>query len=282
MRDDFAVFIPTHGRPEKQLTLELLKKEGYDGKWYLVLDNEDETKGEYEKRYGTENIIVFDKTEWMEKVDSMDNFHEHRASVYARNFIFQAARERGIKNFLMVDDDSTAISYRYEKDGRLLTKHFNGKINKIFQYMVKFAEDSQAAAVSFGMVQYLMGGVNSSNLKKGLIRKSLNSFFCSVDRPIEFFGSICEDVAAYTTYGSRGRLFFSFIPITLQPVKTMTIESGMTEVYREKGEYIKFFYPIISSPSSVEIAYKNGNAYHKIKMDLCVPKIISEKYKKGV
>ena len=43
MRDDFAVFILTHGRARQQKTLATLKKCGYTGKLFLVIDDEFET-----------------------------------------------------------------------------------------------------------------------------------------------------------------------------------------------------------------------------------------------
>ena len=48
MRDDFAVLIPTHGRPEVK-TVETLRKFNYTGKIYLILDNEDDKEKENEE-----------------------------------------------------------------------------------------------------------------------------------------------------------------------------------------------------------------------------------------
>ena len=42
MRDDFAVMILTHGRADRVYTLKSLRKGGYTGKVYIVIDNEDE------------------------------------------------------------------------------------------------------------------------------------------------------------------------------------------------------------------------------------------------
>lgn len=45
---DFAVFIITHGRPQKQPTYDFLKSPNT----YLVCDNEDDTLEEYKERFG--------------------------------------------------------------------------------------------------------------------------------------------------------------------------------------------------------------------------------------
>lgn len=47
MRDDFAVMILTHGRADRVYTLSSLRKGGYTGKVFLVLDNEDDQHDEY-------------------------------------------------------------------------------------------------------------------------------------------------------------------------------------------------------------------------------------------
>ena len=43
----FVAFILTHGRPDRVLTYEKLRKHGYTGKIYIVCDDEDKTLPEY-------------------------------------------------------------------------------------------------------------------------------------------------------------------------------------------------------------------------------------------
>ena len=47
MRNDFAVFILTHGRADEMVTIKALKKGHYTGKIYLILDDEDEQVNRY-------------------------------------------------------------------------------------------------------------------------------------------------------------------------------------------------------------------------------------------
>lgn len=58
MRDDCAIFILSHGRPDKVYTLKTLERTGYSGKWYLILDNEDSTIDQYVANFGKEHIVV--------------------------------------------------------------------------------------------------------------------------------------------------------------------------------------------------------------------------------
>lgn len=105
MRDDFAVFILTHGRADNVETMKALKKGGYTGKWYMIIDNEDKMADQYRKNYGAEHIVMFDKQAAYNRADTMDNFNNHRAIIYARNESFGIAKDLGLKYFLMLDDD---------------------------------------------------------------------------------------------------------------------------------------------------------------------------------
>ena len=60
MLNDFCVFILTHGRPDKVYTVNTLKKHGYTGPVYLVIDDEDNTSAKYYENYG-DQVIMFSK-----------------------------------------------------------------------------------------------------------------------------------------------------------------------------------------------------------------------------
>ena len=96
MRNDFAVLILSHGRADRVYTIPTLRKGGYTGKIYIVVDNEDEQQDEYIVRYGKENVIVFDKPEAMKHSDTMDNYEKHNIVLYARNSCFEIAKRLGL------------------------------------------------------------------------------------------------------------------------------------------------------------------------------------------
>ena len=60
MRDDFCAFILTHGRPDKVLTYRTLRRAGYTGKIFIVVDDEDKTRHQYMAEFG-EQVLVFSK-----------------------------------------------------------------------------------------------------------------------------------------------------------------------------------------------------------------------------
>ena len=59
MWNDFAIFILTHGRPDNVRTIASLRSHGYTGKIVLVIDNEDQSRANYEA-LGVD-VVVFDK-----------------------------------------------------------------------------------------------------------------------------------------------------------------------------------------------------------------------------
>ena len=108
-KNDFAIFILSHGRANNQRTIDTLERLGYSGKLYIVLDNEDEQEAEYKRLYGEDKIIIFDKAEEMKHTDVMNNFQNHKLVVYARNRVNDIAKEMGVKYYLLLDDDFVAF-----------------------------------------------------------------------------------------------------------------------------------------------------------------------------
>ena len=100
----FATFILTHGRADNVLSYRALKKGGYTGQIYLLVDNEDKQLQKYLDNYGDE-VIVFDKMKVAESVDACDNYGKRNSVVFARNYNFAIARELGLTHFWQLDDD---------------------------------------------------------------------------------------------------------------------------------------------------------------------------------
>ena len=171
MRNDFAVFILTHGRADNVVTVPAIKKAGYTGKIYFIIDDEDEQAEEYKKNFGADRVIIFDK---------------------------QAAYDRA-------------------------------------------------------------------------------------DTPIEYRGTMNEDVVTYTTLSSRGHLFFSNTQYCVVQLPTQSLSGGMTDAYKEGGTYLKTFYAIMSMPSAVKVSMMyttHKRIHHRINWEHTAPKILNEKWRK--
>ena len=93
MKYKFAVFILSHGRPDKVYTLKQLQKNNYTGDWYIIIDNEDAQREEYIKNFGKDKVVIFDKAAIAEKFDTIDTSTDRRSVVFARNACFDIAEE---------------------------------------------------------------------------------------------------------------------------------------------------------------------------------------------
>lgn len=285
MNNDFCVFILTHGRPNRVYTYDTLKECGYSGDLFLIVDNEDETVEEYKKIYG-DKVLIFDKQREFIRTDTPDLSTDKRCIIYARNICFDIAKEKGYRYFLELDDDYTSFCFRYPECGSLKSKRIKN-INLIFQYFCEFLEESGALTVAFAQAGDFIGGLKATGggaYSKKVLRKAMNSFFCSTERPFRFVGRINEDVNTYTSLSNKGNLFFTITDIALNQKQTQTNSGGMSEMYIDNGTYVKSFYTVIYSPQAVTVERMGGNTYHRIHHHIdwskCAPMILSDKYKK--
>lgn len=214
---DFCVFILTHGRPNNIKTVSALKKCGYTGEIYFIVDNEDKLIEEYIKKFGKQYVKVFDKKFYADKIDECDNFDERRTTTHARNASFDIAREIGVKYFIQLDDDYTNFRYRWVND-KYLTAGFVKNLDFYFNAYLDFFKSTNCKSIAFAQGGDFIGGeaCGMINNYKQNSRKCMNSFICSTDREFQFIGSMNEDVNAYVSLGSRGDLFLTLPYIGLE------------------------------------------------------------------
>ena len=282
---NFAVLILSHGRANNVITINTLRKQGYTGDIYIIVDNEDDQIEDYKKLIGenkVKEIIVFDKEEEMKHTDTADNFKDHRLVVYARNKCHDIAKKIGLDYFLELDDDYTGFGIRYASGETLKRKKITN-LDLLFDEFIDFLEISNALTVAFAQGGDYIGGVGSKVWQEQLSRKAMNCFFCKTDRPFKFSGSTNEDVNAYITYGNKGQLMFTVATICMDQLQTQSNAGGLTDIYLDNGTYVKSFYSVIHQPQCAKIS-SMGNKFkrihHKILWDKCTPKILNEKWKK--
>jgi hypothetical protein len=283
MENNFCAFILTHGRADSVFTYDSLKSQGYTGKIYIVIDNEDKKADEYYKKFGNE-VIMFDKEEMSKTFDEADNFNDRRAIVYARNACFKIAKDLNIKYFIQLDDDYTSFRYSANSKGEYITQDTRIKnLDNIFSAMLDFYKETDVHSIAMAQGGDFIGGENSKVFKDKLARKCMNSFICSTERPFLFDGRINEDVNNYTYKGSIGYKFFTIASVRLEQKQTQSNDGGMTDIYQDNGTYIKSFYSVIFQPSSVTVSLmgnKNMRLHHRVNWTYTVPQILDEKYKK--
>lgn len=282
--NNFAVVIPTHGRHDRVYTINSLRKSGYSGDIYLLCDDEDKQLDLYRKQFG-DKVLVFSKDAYAGKFDKMDNFGNKACVVYARNAMWDAARSVGLKYFAVADDDYTAFQYRVTSDGGYYGKTAKN-IDNVFSAYVEFMKESGVDTICFAQGGDYIGGAENQKVVDGFktSRKMMNLYFFDVDKPLEFKGTINEDLTSSVTEGSIGRVILTTYLNSITQKETQSNAGGLTEIYLELGTYVKSFYSVIAAPSCIKVAAMGATSmrlHHSVTWKNAVPKIIRDIYKKG-
>lgn len=282
MRNDFALLILSHGRADNVRTLRTMLEDGYTGRWYIIIDNEDKQQDIYKKNFGEDHIIVFDKLKKSLECETCDQPRNRNAVIYARESCFEIARSLGLKYFLELDDDYTAFSTRIEKNG-ILSKIYVKDMDSIINATLEFLEETNADCVAWAQEGDFMGGLDSSMFKDRIQRKLMNTFFCRVDKPFNFLGRMNDDVNLYLLEGGRGKLFMTVADISVRQIVTQKGKGGLTDMYKEFGTYVKSFFSVMTNPSCVkvgEMGQFHKRMHHSVSWENAVPKIIREYWRK--
>jgi hypothetical protein len=288
MMRNFAAFILSHGRADRVLTYSALRKHGYTGKIYIIVDNEDKQLDQYKKIYG-EEVIVFNKTKFAKQVDACDNYDRRNSVVYARNYNFIAAREKGLTHFIQLDDDYTRFSWSLNEKGRYTTKGNNIKnLDYVIDACLDFIDNTPFTSIAFSQDGDFIGGEKGAHIlqiekKKKIYRKAMNSFIMKTNSDLVFRGRVNDDVNLYVDGGKRGLLFATIPSVRLSQPLTQVNDGGCTDIYKQLGTYIKSFYSVMVCPSAVKISMigvSNRRIHHRVNWQNACPVIIDEKYRK--
>jgi hypothetical protein len=281
---NFAIFILSHGRPDNVITYKTLRRQGYTGKIFIVVDNEDKTLKKYLSKYKDE-VIIFDKKSYYGRFDIMDNFEANKTIVYARNACYDIARNLGLDYFFEYEDDYTNFQYKHIKDGLLKGATFYN-FDAVLEAMIDCLELTKVDTIAFVQGGEFLGREHSLYYLH-LKRKAMNTFLFKVNqdpsRDVIFRGRMNDDVNTYLSLGRIGRLFFQISKISMVQKSTQSASGGNTEAYKDFGTYVKSFYSILSSPDCCKIGALgriNMRIHHKINWENAVPKIIHEHHKK--
>lgn len=281
--DGFAVFILSHGRADNVLTYKTLRRQGYTGPIYIIIDDEDKQREAYIRNFGEDNVLIFDKKAEAARVDKYNNNPSYNVILYARNACFDIAKKLGFRYFLELDDDYLEFQHRFRSGTQLLSMKTR-KLDRVFDIYITFLKQTPFTTVSFAQGGDFIGGLNGEAKKVFLKRKAMNSFFCDTQRPFQFVGCINEDVNTYVSLGKRGRLFGQINVFMLIQVITQKNKGGMTETYKEFGTYLKSFYSVLDNPSCTKITMMrtvHPRLHHQITWKYAVPRILNERYRKN-
>jgi len=285
MRDDFCVLILSYNRPKNVPTVETLEKLGYTGDWYIVVDHKDDIEP-YKNEWGDERVIVLDKDDALPELDRGDNMDRRDCNVYARYQSFDVAKDMGYDYFAMFDDDYTGFNYKWNTDGEYTETQKVTDMDSMFDRLIRYLEDAGLDAIATTQSGDWMGGENATvaagDGKITATRKVMNTFICKADRQFDFRGTINEDVNTYVRAAQLGKIFLTTNLVSVHQEATQQEEGGLTDIYLDNGTYMKSFYTILYSPSSVKLGklgYNNMRIHHNVRWRNSVPKIIPEDYK---
>lgn len=283
MREDFACFILTHGRPDNVKTYASLRKAGYTGRIYIVIDDEDKAGDQYRANYG-DQVVTFSKAAIAPTFDEMNNFNDRRSVIYARNFCHDLAERLGLTYFLELDDDYSGFYLRFDSAGNYCVAGVRRTFDSICDLFLSFLDTSGALCVAFSQGGDHIGGETNQNT---LRRKVMNGFFCRTDRRFSFRGTLNDDVNTYVHYGSLGAILLTVVAAQLNQQSTQAQSGGLTDIYLDSGTYAKSFYTVMVQPSSVKIGElgdprsPNHRIHHKIDWVKTVPMILSPEHRKS-
>jgi hypothetical protein len=284
MRDDFAVFILTHRRPNNIVTDNSLNRSGYTGKRFYIVDDTDTTLGEYRKNFG-DKVLTFNLKETERSFDIGDNFRNLPTITHARNASFTLAKKAGLSYFIQLDDDYTTFTYGMSPDDKYLTRRNPvSNLDNVLEAMVEFLERvPYALTLAMSQGGDWMGGPNSGIAYKALPRKAMNTFVCATDRPFTFVGRLNEDVNTYTTLNRQGKVLFTYPRLRIEQKRTQSSSGGITETYKTTGTYAKSFYTTMYAPSCTTVTTMgkvDRRIHHQINWTRTAPKILHERHRK--
>lgn len=283
--EDFCVFILTYGRANNQKTYETLHRENsnFSQDLYFICSDDDSRLPEMIERFG-DRVLVFNKEIAKEYNDTFDNFNKMNIVLYARNMCFTFAKKLGYKYFLELDDDYVLFSQKIPYDETILYENTVYDYDTLFNIHLDFLKNTGSDCVTMSQNGDYIGGAQNGNSINGYQRKVMNSFFCTLDKPFFFHGSINEDVNYYIESGKIGSLNFNLFGFALKQCQTQSNEGGLTDIYLSEGTYVKSFYSVICCPSSTRIGKISSGAgerlHHRVDAELAYPKILDEKYSK--
>jgi hypothetical protein len=284
MKHNFTIFILSANRAGNIDTIATLNKHGYTGDWYIIIDREEDIEP-YEKEYGSEKIIYFDKDEIADEIDRADNQNRRDVNVYARNKVFEIAKEMGYEWFAQFDDDYNYFKSRWDASGEFGSYELDD-LDSLFDAMIDYMQQACLDSIATAQGGDFIGGekahINNNDGQITAKRKVMNTFICNSSRPFEFIGTINEDVNTYVRKAQLGKLFLTPGIVAVEQERTQQQEGGLTDAYLNSGTYVKSFYTILYSPSSVSLNKMGENdlrIHHHIDWNASIPKIVPEEYK---
>lgn len=279
MMNNFAVFILSHGRADTMTTFGALRTHGYSGQIYVVIDNEDDQQERYIERFGADNVLIFDKADYMDRFDAMDNFRKKSAVIYARLASQDMAKELGLEYYAQADDDINSFQIRYLRGTQLKGRKAD-RLDDVVPNMCKLLSIDKLDMLAFGTQNSVIGGAKGK-WRNGLVWTCSNFFFLKTDTTIDWICRVNEDTCTGIAMAQAGRMNFSFTSVVIGIVDSGSgaLAGGMQSAY-DDGKWQHKYARIMLSPSSCKLRSVNGKLIHHTDAKKTFPMVLSERWKK--
>lgn len=280
MYNDFAIFICTHGRPDKQLTYKTLKNYGYNGKIYLVLDDTDSTIQQYIDNFGTDNIYVFDKQHYINDTDVGTNNPSFKCIVYAKNAVEDIARDLNLTSFVIADDDIEKFRFRFQNNAKL-SSYKLCEFDVCVELCNELLLSADIASLGFSFTQMYFGGCEGlKDLYK--FRVPYNFVFRNAKFRVNWQSWFGEDIITALSYNKTGQ-FWTVIPNIQQDIANVgsgNADGGMADVYRTIDSFRLAMCDFIYHPSAIRPYWYKNKFMAAIKKVNAYPLLISSRYRR--
>lgn len=272
-------FVISHGRPNEQLTFDLLISNGISREdIFIVCDNLDETLQEYIANYKN-NVLIFDKQVYMDLCDSGVQKPTGIHAVYARNAAINFAMVKGYQYFIVADDDIKSLHHRVIEDEKLKAypvKNINDCILSCIDFM---NTNPHLSCIGFGTNNTFIGGANAAIYKRGFDYMAVNIALYRTEKLIQYVSECQEDLIASILNNSIGNLVVSIPFIMVDAIVKGRNKGGNEGHYTEENTYYRYFGTLIYAPASIRIMSKSGELVKNNKNNY-YPMILSDRWKK--
>lgn len=281
--EDFGILILSHGRADNMKTVNMLLNYSCSLPWKIVIDDEDETGDLYKQKFPN-RIIVFNKEKYLSQSDTFCPASDRPRGIVlpARNACFDIARELGWDYFIELDDDYSRFEYRWPEEGKAKTRYITN-LDGLFLSMREFLKESKLDVIALAQGGDFIGGVKSTGMRKGFLRKMMNVYCFNSNSDIRFYGYINEDLNASLINGMRGKCILTCTSAEVHQGTTQKFSGGLTEEYKRHGTYAKSMTSKVAAPSCVtmqKMGSRHLREHHRVSWKFAVPKILRGEYGK--
>lgn len=278
---NFAVFITTHSRVESTTTYDTLRRAGYTGKIYTVVDNEDEQLMRYLNRYP--DVLVYNKQLQFNRCDKVIKTTQKASVTYARNAVEEYAKHFKLDTFLVCDDDIIGLRYRWVEGDTVRSLAMTSGLDKVLEYYAQFILDHDIAVTSFVHMLFYMSGVHNLNKRISEQRDAVQIFFRNTKFDMNWIGVMRQDILTNTETSKRGYIWWA-LPFITYDAKAMNEtgenKGGMIDTYKNISEFERTFLGVITSPFCIKVGCANDRIKMSWNKSASYPMIVSSRWKK--